>query len=320
MSRPLRIEFPHALYHVISRGNNRGDIVWDDADRQKRLEWLGRAVEQYGWKLHAFCLMTNHEHLFVQTPEPNLSAGMKLLNGAYTQYFNVRHNCCGPLFQGRFKSFLVEGEGYHLTLSAYIHLNPVRAKMVADPADYRWSSFAGYEKPLRHFKFVTEDRILRLYDGLSREAQRSRYAAYVRRGIEEPPECPWTKAWQGFVLGGAKFIKKVKAEVGLETPLDEVPLSRHVMLRPSLEEIRDAAARAFGEDAAAWVPGSRSNLPGRAVAAWLAFRRFGYGLREAGDVLGYRRHSGTSSAAERVADDKALLAKAEELSETLLKN
>ncbi len=317
MSRPLRIEFPRALYHIISRGNNRGDIVLDDADREKRLEWLARVAEQYNWKVHAFCLMTNHEHLFVQTMEPNLSAGMKMLNGAYTQYFNVRHKCCGPLFQGRFKSFLVESEGYHLTLSAYIHLNPVRAKMVADPADYRWSSFAGYEKPLRHFKFVAEDRILRLYDGLPREQQRARYAAYVRRGIETPPECPWANAWQGFVMGSAAFAQKVRDGLNLTEPKAEVPLSREFLTRPSLEAIKAAAGAAFGQDPANWQTGRRSDDAGRAVAAHLAYVAFKYKRTEAQAALGYKSGGSVSNAVARVVGDAGLLACAQQLAKQL---
>jgi putative transposase len=108
MARPLRIEFAGAIYHIMSRGNARQDIVLDDADRGKRLDWLRRTVETYGWRLLAFALMRNHDHLFLETPEPNLSAGMQYLNGSYTSYFNRRHRRCGHLFQGRFKGHLIE--------------------------------------------------------------------------------------------------------------------------------------------------------------------------------------------------------------------
>ena len=107
MARPLRIEFPGALYHVMSRGNERRAIVRDDRDREKRLEWLRRTVEDYGWRLHAFVLMTNHDHLFVETPRPNLSAAMQFLNGGYTSAFNRRHRRVGHLLQGRFKAQLI---------------------------------------------------------------------------------------------------------------------------------------------------------------------------------------------------------------------
>jgi REP element-mobilizing transposase RayT len=144
MARPLRIQFPGALYHVISRGNERKPMVRDDADRQRRLDWLRRTVETYGWRLHAFALMANHEHLFVETPQPNLSAGMQYLNGSYTSYFNRRHRRSGHLFQGRFQGHLIEEEGYFLEVSRYVHLNPVRAKIVKRPGKYPWSSQAAY--------------------------------------------------------------------------------------------------------------------------------------------------------------------------------
>ena len=119
----------------MSRGNERRAIVRDDADRQRRLDWLCRTVETYGWRLHAFVLMTNHDHLFVQTPEANLSVGMQFLNGSYTSYFNRRHRRAGHLFQGRFKGHLIDEEGYYLEVSRYIHLNPVRAKAVQRPEE-----------------------------------------------------------------------------------------------------------------------------------------------------------------------------------------
>jgi putative transposase len=139
MARPLRIELAGGLYHVMSRGNARRPIVRDDADRQRRLDWLQRTVETYGWWLHAFTLLTNHEHLFLEMPEANLSAGMHLLNGSYSGYFNVRHRRAGHLFQGRFKAHLIEEEGYFTEISRYLHLNPVRAKLVSRPAQWRYS-------------------------------------------------------------------------------------------------------------------------------------------------------------------------------------
>ena len=111
MARPLRVEFPGALYHVMSRGNERCDIVGDDADCEKWVDGLRRTVETYGWRLHAFVLMTNHCHLFVETPEANLSSGMQFLDGSYASYFNRRQRRVGHLFQGRFKGHLIEEEG-----------------------------------------------------------------------------------------------------------------------------------------------------------------------------------------------------------------
>ena len=141
MARPLRIEFPGALDHVTSRGNERRAIFRSDRDRRTFLTLLEQAATRFGWSVTAYVLMTNHFHLVIQTPEPNLSRGMQWLNGTYAARFNQRHQRAGHLFQGRFHAFLVEKEAYFAELLRYVVLNPVRAKMVERPEDYRWSSY-----------------------------------------------------------------------------------------------------------------------------------------------------------------------------------
>ena len=141
MSRPLRLEYPGAVWHVTSRGNERKAIFADDADRIRFLDILGETVLWAGWRLHAFVLMGNHYHLLVETPETTLSRGMRRLNGVYTQYYNIRHRRSGHLFQGRFKGILVQREAHLSELIRYIVLNPVRAKLCAAAKDWRWSSF-----------------------------------------------------------------------------------------------------------------------------------------------------------------------------------
>src|SRR5712691_10295212 len=129
MARPLRLEFPGALYHVTSRGNARQKIFLDAQDRHLFLDVFGEEVAQQGWRCYAYCLMDNHYHLLIETPEPNLVAGMRRLNGVYTQAFNRRHGRVGHLFQGRYKSILIDKDSYGLELSRYIVLNPLRARM-----------------------------------------------------------------------------------------------------------------------------------------------------------------------------------------------
>ncbi len=141
MARPLRIEFPGAVYHVTSRGNARADIFEDDSDRELFLKILGQVVKRFNWLCHAYCLMGNHYHLLIETPEGNLSAGMRQLNGVYTQAFNRAHHRDGHVFKGRFKAVLVEKESHLLELCRYVVLNPVRAAMVKQPEEYRWSSY-----------------------------------------------------------------------------------------------------------------------------------------------------------------------------------
>ena len=132
MARPLRLEFAGAVYHVTSRGNARQDIVGDDDDRRSFLTLLGHVIDRFGWRCHAYCLMDNHYHLLLETPRPNLSRGMRQLNGRYTQAYHRRHHRGGHLFQGRFKAILVEKDAHLLELCRYVVLNPVRAQLVVE--------------------------------------------------------------------------------------------------------------------------------------------------------------------------------------------
>ncbi len=141
MARPLRIEFAGAVYHVTSRGNGRQRIFLDDQENRKFLELLGKTIEHFHWACHAFCLMVNHYHLLIETPEANLSKGMHHLNASFCQAHNKRHDTVGHLFQGRFKSIVVDRESYLLELARYVVLNPVRAGMVARPEEWPWSSY-----------------------------------------------------------------------------------------------------------------------------------------------------------------------------------
>jgi len=299
MTRPLRIELAGGLYHVMSRGNGRRDIVRNDADRQRRLSWLQRTVETYGWRLHAFVLMSNHEHLFVETPEANLSAGMHLLNSSYTSYFNLRHRRAGPLFQGRFKAHLIEEEGHYLELSRYIHLNPVRAKLVTRAEDWPWGSYPGYHRARAELEWVSYHRVLGEFGRNERESRRQ-YGRFVRTGISDPPACPWDEAVGGVVVGSEPFVARIRRLLG-DRPADrEVPQLEQLRVRPSPERIVEVVAVHFGRGGDGWAPGSRSDDVSRAIAAWVARRRFGYAAGETARALGYRGHSSIAAAITRI--------------------
>jgi REP element-mobilizing transposase RayT len=141
MARPLRIEFSGALYHMTFRGNARQPIFLDKEDFTDFLRVLCSVVKRYHFILHTYCLMNNHHHLLIETPDVNLSRGMRQLNGLYTQRFNQRHKRVDQLFQGRYKAILVDKDNYLLELCRYVVLNPVRTKMVKNPKDWRWSSY-----------------------------------------------------------------------------------------------------------------------------------------------------------------------------------
>ena len=237
MARPLRIEFPGAIYHVTSRGNAQQAIFEDDGDRRQLCAVLGGAVERHGWLCHAYCLMDNHYHLMIETPDGNLARGMGRLNGLYTQRFNRRHGRVGHLFQGRYKAILVERESYLLELCRYVVLNPVRAGLVRRPAAYRWSSYratAGREPAPR---FLTTDWILSQF-GKRRGRAQARYAAFVKEGAALPS--PWPGLRGQAVLGGEGFVRGLRPLLDEAVGLDEVPRAQRLLGRPELARTLDA--------------------------------------------------------------------------------
>ena len=271
----------------------------DDADREKWLDWLRRTVETYGWRLHSFALMRNHDHLFIETPEPNLSAGMQYFNGSYTSYFNRRHCRCGHLFQGRFKGHLIEQQGYFLEVSRYVHLNAVRAKVVARPEQYPWSSYGGYQRASRTVPWVTYDRVLGEF-GAEASTARRRYARFVRAGVQSPPRSPFAEAIEGMLLGSDTFVARIRHLLD-DRPTDRgIPQLEHLRQRPPVEEIVRVVAEHFGVDATCWSPGRRSDDASRAVAAYLARHRFGHPAGEVAEALGYLSGSSVTRAVARV--------------------
>lgn len=229
MARPLRIEYAGAVYHVTGRGNERQDIFRDDRDRIKFLEIVHQVCDRFNWLCHAYCLMTNHYHLLVETIDPTLSRGMRQLNGVYTQAFNRHHSRVGHLFQGRFKAILVEKDAYLLELCRYIVLNPVRANMVRSAKDWKWSSYratAGMEGP---FLLLTVDWILSQYDTHRLKAQKE-YRHFVPAGRETSP---WKDLKGQIYLGTDAFVESLPKP----SKLQEVPRHQRLVGRPSLVEI-----------------------------------------------------------------------------------
>lgn len=233
MARPLRIEFEGALYHVTSRGDRRQGIFLDDTDRVAFLRILGDVVGRFGWLCHAYCLMSNHYHLLIETPDANLSRGMRHLNGAYTQRFNRTHARVGHVTQGRFKSILVEKDSYLLELARYVVLNPVRAKMVRSARDWKWSSYratAGQEAPL---ELLTVEWLLSQFSANRTEAIRE-YQIFVQqgRGVEV-----WEALRGGILMGTDRFVQEMTPRLHEIEHQREIPRSQRLAARPSLEEI-----------------------------------------------------------------------------------
>jgi putative transposase len=234
MARPLRLEFPGALYHVTSRGNARADIFVDDKDRKTFLGVLGDVVERCRWICHAYCLMDNHYHLVIETPEGNLSLGMRQLNGVYTQRFNRRHGRGGHLLQGRFKAIVVERESYLLELCRYVVLNPVRAGMVKDIRRYPWSSYSSTAGAVVAPSWLSWEWLLSQF-GSQRGVARRRYEAFVAEGRGHPS--PWPHLKGQVLLGSEAFVERVRPLVESKSNLKEIPRAQRLAHRPSLWEL-----------------------------------------------------------------------------------
>src|SRR5258706_11079436 len=181
MARPLRLQFEGALYHLMSRGHERGRIFVDDDDRIALLDEIKRVVEEKRWIVHGYCLMTNHLHLLVETPQPNLSAGMQMLSSRYSQAFNRRHGRSGHLLEGRYKAILVDKDAYLLELSRYIVLNPVKAKAATRPEQWKWSNYRATAGLVDTPSWLEVDWTLEQF-GTSRASAREKHRKFVSEG------------------------------------------------------------------------------------------------------------------------------------------
>lgn len=233
MARPLRLEFAGALYHVTSRGDRQDDIYETDADRDGFLSLLGDVCSTYNWVCHAYCLMGNHYHLLIETPDANLSKGMRQLNGVYTQSFNRSHGRVGHVFQGRYKAIHVDREAYLLELARYIVLNPVRAEMVRAAKDWPWSSYRSTTGQAPKSAWLNTEWLLAAF-GRNKGKAIDGYKQFVARGKNQPS--PWNDLRNQVYLGDNSFVKKMDALIDGDKDLSEVPSSQRRGIPQTLEE------------------------------------------------------------------------------------
>jgi putative transposase len=209
MARPHRIEYRGAFYHIISRGERRDNIFLDDRDRLKFLEKLGETARKFSLKIHCYVLMNNHFHLLLETPEGNLSTAMHYLNTSYSNWFKSKHHIIGSIFQGRYKSILVEKELYLLILSAYIHLNPFRAGIVGNPGEYAWSSFMSYTGKAKFNSWIFTDDILKMFLG-----RRDEYREFVfNQTIKDNEIKQKDIRGEHAILGRKEFRERIKKQL-----------------------------------------------------------------------------------------------------------
>ena len=280
MTRDLRIQYPGAIYHVTSRGNRREPIVLGDEDRGEFWTRIGETVDKYGWEMFAAVLLTNHFHLFFRTPKPNLSLGMQYLLGGYALSFNKRHGRVGHVFQGRFRNHVIEDESYYWTVSRYVHLNPVPA-LVMRPADWPWSTYAGYVDLSRRWNWVAYDTLLDAWQGaFGGENASQRYQAFVEQSLYENAD-PFADAIDGWILGSQEFAENVRRQLQ--------PKHRRGGARPTdVPTLLALVCTYFGipKRQLAW---RRSSHPARPVFASLAKRHTDATLRELAPLLGLAR-------------------------------
>ena len=240
MARPLRIEYDGALYHVTSRGNDRKAIFKDHSDRELFLNTLARVTERFHWICHGYCLMNNHYHLVIETPDGNLSKGMRQLNGVYTQAFNQRHRRVGHIFQGRFKAILVQKDSHFLEVWRYVVLNPVRAKAVSHPGQWKWSSYRATAGTVQAHGCLTVGDVLGHF-GKRKAIAQQRYYEFVQAGIDSPSI--WDNLEAQSLLGVEGFAEGLRPLVTKRQEVKEIPRGQRFVGRPSLKKLFSERSR-----------------------------------------------------------------------------
>lgn len=297
MSRPLRIEYPDAWYHVMNRGG-RGQVIFESQDDfQQFIDVLKEAVEIFSLRVSAFCLMSNHYHLLVQTPDSNLSRCMRHINGIYTQRFNAAHGIDGPLFRGRYKSILVNEDSYLLQLVRYIHKNPLRAGMVSNCEDYVWSSHRGYLSKNKKWDWLHKQFILSMLCEDSKK-QKKAYQTFMSEDEDLTFLDTMSLKKSPAILGDTAFIAAIKNKFFEYKRHLEVPESKQ--LAPESINIINAVCEFYAIDKTLLYNTKRGNLnEARSMAIYLHRQLRGDSLIEIGQAFGISNYSSVSSSIQR---------------------
>jgi REP-associated tyrosine transposase len=285
VSRPLRLEFPGALYHVTSRGHERGPIFRDEADRRHFLNLLASVVADQAWLLHSYCLMGNHYHLLVETARPTLSRGMQSLNGLYSQHFNRRHERAGHVFEGRFKAILVQREAHLLELHRYIVLNPVRAGLSCRAADWPWSNYRATSGAIPPPPWLEVGATLSLFSSFGSGACGA-YARFVAEGVGEIAS-PLERVRRQIYLGDRRFLEEMSEEVARRRKSSEIPATQQAPALFEIDDIRRAVSDEWGMPAAELSGQDAGDA--KLAAIYLCRKLSGKSAREIGAAFGVKR-------------------------------
>jgi len=309
MARPLRIQYPGAVYHVTARGNERKPIVRDDRDRWLFLRVLEEITESFGVIIHAFVLMDNHYHLLLETPEANLSPTLRQLNGVYTMRFNRRYHRFGHLFQGRYKAILVQKDQHLKELCRYVVLNPVRAGMVKHPRQWKWSSYratGGYETAPAWL----ETRWLLEQFQKSRHKAKELYRKFVSEGLKVK-ESPWEKVSSEMILGAKEFETQVRGKLQGKHH-QEAPRKQQMLALPEVGEVLKKVCEMYETNLKDVLIPVRMVNEGREAAIWALRQGCRLKLGEIAGLMGVKYSAVSHAVArmkKRLRSDRVLEAK-----------
>jgi len=279
MARPLRLEYPGAVYHIAARGERREPIFENDADRLEFLSLFSKEVHQQGWIVYAFCLLDDHYQLLLETPEPNLVRGMRRLNGVYTQAFNRRHGRSGRVLEGRYKAILVEKGSYLLELCRYVVSSPVRAKLARSAERWRWSSYPATAGKMACPEWLAADEVLRSLARDRRQARRA-YARFVADAMISP--APFAQIKRQILLGSEAFVARLQRQLAGGKP--RTIMQKPAVRRPTPAQIAREVADAHRISRTA-VLDRKSGEPFK-HAVYLLRRKANLSLREVATLAG----------------------------------
>jgi len=322
MSRPLRIQYPDAWYHVMNRGRRGEKIFETNEDYLSFIDLLEELDEVFNVRVAAYCLMFNHYHLLFQTPDANLSRSMRHLNGVYTQRYNKRHSCDGQLFRGRYKSIVVESDSYVLELVRYIHRNPLESGLVDNLQKYQWCTHKIYLSNSKKWNWLHKDYILKLFSKSKPESIRL-YKQFVLKETPEEINQIFGRKNLPSVLGSKSFINCIKDKFFNLNNFEEIPETKK--LAPDIDKIKYAVCKAYNIKAKELNVSRRGyfNEP-RNVAVYLIRRLRNDPLKQVGQQFGIKKYSTVSSIVERVKFemevDKGLKKRIQNLAEIVTKS
>lgn len=319
MGRPLRIEFENAVYHITSRGNERKKIYRDDGDKEKFLGLLEDYKNRYNFLIHCFVLMDNHYHLVIETLRPNLIKIMHGLNSGYTGYFNKKYKRSGHLFQGRYKAIIVDKENYLLELSRYVHLNPLRAKIINKPQDYKWSSYGGYIRKKEVNNLNNYNWLLSIF-GNEEKKSRRQYKEFVEEGIAKKLQNPVKRAVGNMILGSKEFIDSILVKIDRDEIGQEIANRNEILKTINPQEVIKEVSNKYKIKPIEITNTGTRNNEARNVAIYITRNVCELSNKETAKIFGGIKESAVSKVVKRLENNIKTNKALKQITEQLMSN